>query len=99
MAEYYQGGSDAPLTARDPLSDRDVPTQHCVFTWVTSGSAVAILIAKAGVPSAGGHVMDDGEATMSWAIWITGLPGSGKSVLARAAAETLRARGVPVKIL
>ena len=34
-----------------------------------------------------------------WAIWITGVPGSGKSVLARAAAETLRARGVPVKIL
>jgi adenylylsulfate kinase len=36
---------------------------------------------------------------MSWAIWITGLPGSGKSALARAAAERLRARGVPVKIL
>ncbi|HMH52081.1 MAG TPA: adenylyl-sulfate kinase [Candidatus Acidoferrum sp.] len=34
-----------------------------------------------------------------WTIWITGLPGSGKSVLARAAGETLRARGVPVKIL
>jgi len=29
---------------------------------------------------------------MSFAIWITGLPGSGKSVLARAAAETRRAR-------
>ena len=36
---------------------------------------------------------------MSWGIWITGLPGSGKSALARAAAERLRARGVPVKIL
>ena len=36
---------------------------------------------------------------MSWAIWISGLPGSGKSALARAAAETLRARGVPVKVL
>ena len=36
---------------------------------------------------------------MTWAIWITGVPGSGKSVLARAAAETLRARGVPVKVL
>jgi adenylylsulfate kinase len=34
-----------------------------------------------------------------WAIWITGVPGSGKSVLARAAAETLRARGVPAKVL
>jgi adenylylsulfate kinase len=36
---------------------------------------------------------------MSWAIWITGVPGSGKSALARAAGQTLRARGVPVKIL
>ncbi len=36
---------------------------------------------------------------MSWAIWITGLPGSGKSARARAAAATLRARGVPVTVL
>src|SRR5262249_14956778 len=31
-----------------------------------------------------------GGSIVSWAIWITGLPGSGKSVLARAAAESLR---------
>ncbi len=30
---------------------------------------------------------------MSWAIWITGLPGSGKSAIARAAAAELAARG------
>ena len=36
---------------------------------------------------------------MSWAIWITGLPGSGKSVLARGAAAELRARGEPVRVL
>jgi len=36
---------------------------------------------------------------MSWAIWITGIPGSGKSVLARAASEELHARGYPVRIL
>ncbi len=36
---------------------------------------------------------------MSWGIWITGPPGSGKSALARAAAERLRAHGVPVKVL
>jgi adenylylsulfate kinase len=36
---------------------------------------------------------------MSWTIWITGLPGSGKSALARAAAEELRRRGVPVNVL
>jgi adenylylsulfate kinase len=33
---------------------------------------------------------------MSWAIWITGLPASGKSALARAVVETLRAEGEPV---
>ena len=36
---------------------------------------------------------------MSWAIWITGLPGSGKSVLARAAAAELQASGEPVVVL
>jgi adenylylsulfate kinase len=36
---------------------------------------------------------------MTWAIWITGLPGSGKSVLARSAAAELRDRGIPVTVL
>lgn len=33
---------------------------------------------------------------MSWAIWITGPPGSGKSVIARGVEAELRARGQPV---
>jgi protein-L-isoaspartate(D-aspartate) O-methyltransferase len=36
---------------------------------------------------------------MSWAIWITGLPGSGKSAIARAAAAELRSRGEDVAVL
>ncbi|MBI4611697.1 MAG: adenylyl-sulfate kinase [Candidatus Rokubacteria bacterium] len=36
---------------------------------------------------------------MSWAIWITGLPGSGKTALARAVAAALRARGRAVRVL
>ena len=36
---------------------------------------------------------------MSWAIWITGISGSGKSVLARAASAELGARGHPVRLL
>ena len=36
---------------------------------------------------------------MSWAIWITGPPGSGKSAVARAAAALLRGRGEPVTVL
>jgi len=36
---------------------------------------------------------------MSWAIWITGLPGSGKTTLARGVAAALKARGIPLKRL
>jgi adenylylsulfate kinase len=36
---------------------------------------------------------------MSWAIWITGPPGSGKSVLAGKTAEALAARGEPATVL
>jgi adenylylsulfate kinase len=36
---------------------------------------------------------------VSWAIWITGPPGSGKSSVAQAAAALLRARGAPVTVL
>lgn len=36
---------------------------------------------------------------MSWAIWITGLPGSGKTTLTRAAAAALQARGLAVRVL
>lgn len=36
---------------------------------------------------------------MSWAIWITGMPGSGKTTLAERVAEELAARGIPVKVL
>src|SRR2546425_12971091 len=41
---------------------------------------------------------DEGDA-MSWAIWITGLPGSGKSSLARGAAAELEAVGERVVVL
>ncbi|HTY80462.1 MAG TPA: adenylyl-sulfate kinase [Candidatus Bathyarchaeia archaeon] len=36
---------------------------------------------------------------MSWALWITGPPGSGKTVIARAAAALLRERGETVTVL
>jgi adenylylsulfate kinase len=36
---------------------------------------------------------------VSWAIWITGPPGSGKSTVARLAAERLAAVGSPVRVL
>jgi adenylylsulfate kinase len=36
---------------------------------------------------------------VSWAIWITGLPGSGKSAIARTTADELRRLGRPVTVL
>ena len=36
---------------------------------------------------------------MSWAIWVTGRPGSGKSTVARAAAGQLAEQGMPVRVL
>ena len=36
---------------------------------------------------------------MSWALWVTGPPGSGKTAVADAAATLLRARGEPVRVL
>lgn len=36
---------------------------------------------------------------MSWAIWITGMPGSGKSTVAREVAAALAARGTAAKVL
>ena len=36
---------------------------------------------------------------MSWAIWITGLPGSGKTTLARGVASALQARGIVARLL
>jgi adenylylsulfate kinase len=40
-----------------------------------------------------------GRPSASWAIWITGLPGSGKTTLAWTAAETLAAQSTPVRVL
>lgn len=37
--------------------------------------------------------------TVAWAIWITGLPGSGKSTVARQVADALSAEGVAVTVL
>ncbi|HVQ76525.1 MAG TPA: adenylyl-sulfate kinase [Candidatus Binatia bacterium] len=36
---------------------------------------------------------------MSWVIWITGLPGSGKTTLARGAVQALASRGIRVSLI
>lgn len=42
---------------------------------------------------------DTSAPSLGWAIWITGLPGCGKSSLARAVREALEGRGVLAEIL
>jgi len=44
-------------------------------------------------------IEDRPDPSARWAIWITGLPGSGKTTIARSVADALAARGVPVKVL
>jgi adenylylsulfate kinase len=39
------------------------------------------------------------DAVPRWAVWITGLPGSGKTTIASRVAEALTARGVAVQVL
>jgi adenylylsulfate kinase len=36
---------------------------------------------------------------MAWAVWVTGLPGSGKTTISREIAKCLRANGINVKVL
>jgi len=40
-----------------------------------------------------------GNRPAAWAIWVTGLPGSGKTTLSRKTAERLAARSTPVRLL
>jgi adenylylsulfate kinase len=40
-----------------------------------------------------------GDRPAAWAIWVTGLPGSGKTTLSRRAAEALAERSTPVHVL
>lgn len=40
-----------------------------------------------------------GRAQQTWAIWITGVPGSGKTALTREVTVALRARGTSVRVL
>jgi adenylylsulfate kinase len=45
------------------------------------------------------HPRRDGPRVRSWAIWVTGLPGSGKTTLSRKVADVLAARSTSVRVL
>ena len=61
-----------------------------------AAGAVRIADLVAGLPRAARR---DAAATAHWALWITGLPGSGKTTIASQVAEALAARGVAVQVL
>jgi adenylylsulfate kinase-like enzyme len=46
-----------------------------------------------------GNLSESRDANGCWAIWITGRPGSGKTTLAKRAAQAVTARGIRVKVL
>ena len=61
----------------------------------TAVRSIVALARQLGEPLGRRH----GEPRAGWAIWITGLPGSGKTTLAWSAAEALAARSTPVRVL
>jgi adenylylsulfate kinase len=103
--ERTEGNGPQQISARAGLPGADVPYEpsaHAELTIDTQreppASAVEAIVRLArrlGALSAGsGHVPYSG-----WAIWISGLPGSGKTTLARGVAKGLAARCVDVRLL
>jgi adenylylsulfate kinase len=85
-------GVDVPYEeARAPELTIDTATED-------PDAAIARIVALAQVLGAEPPVPETGRARR-WAIWITGLPGSGKTTIAWSAAEALAARGVVVRVL
>ncbi len=61
----------------------------------TAVRSIVALARQLGEPLGHRH----GAPRTGWAMWITGLPGSGKTTLAWSAAEALAARSTPVRVL
>jgi adenylylsulfate kinase len=86
----YETAADAELTidtsreAPAPSADRVLEMVRSRFVRRCGPPAIEPL---AGMPAA------------AWAVWITGLPGSGKTTLAWSAAEALLARSIPLRVL
>lgn len=79
----YEPARSPELTIDTGLEAPDAATRRIV--------ALARGLAEPSRPTSGGP--------SAWAIWITGLPGSGKTTLAWSAAEALAARSVSVRVL
>lgn len=86
----YETAADAELTI-DTSREAPAPSADRVLEMVRSR-----FVRRCGPPAIEPLA---GMPTAAWAVWITGLPGSGKTTLAWSAAEALLARSIPLRVL
>ncbi len=92
------GGPGATVPGVDVAYEAALAPELVIDTAVEEpGAGVARIVGLARELGAGGS--RGAGAPLSWAIWITGPPGSGKTTLALGVADALAARGVPVTVL
>lgn len=95
-ARSGQAGGQVPGVdvAYEPTATPELTIDTALETPAVGAARIADLVAR--LPRA---VRRDAAAAANWALWITGLPGSGKTTIASLVAEALAARGVAVQIL
>jgi adenylylsulfate kinase len=89
-------GVDVPY---EPALAPEVRIDTSALTVAESVEQVVRLAGRLARASGDRAAPPGGAREPGWAIWITGRPGSGKSTLAARVAESLRARGVAVRVL
>jgi adenylylsulfate kinase len=81
-------------------SVEDVSTAAAEVVAVARRLALSSVAAPAGDPTPGARTpAAPAVATIGWAMWITGLPGSGKTTIAWSVADSLGAGGLRVRLL
>ena len=66
---------------------------------VTDGASATLCVLESLAALVPHATVARSAATPAWAMWLTGVPGSGKTTLTGAVAEALDARGTPVAIV
>ena len=93
------GGPGATVPGVDVPYEPALAPELAIDTAAEEPAAAAARIVTLARQLAGAAGAREAAPAPGWAIWITGLPGSGKSTIAWSAADALQARGVPVRVL